>query len=154
MNNVLHTKFGNARLDAYGYYHITSRKEGNMLKKLHKLIFEDFYGMEIPEGYDIHHKNGNRQDNCILNLQLVPHSEHTEEHHSKREISSKLRTSRTMNKTGYFRVRKCPSKSCKQGFTYRYQYYDENKNQKSICSVNLNTLKEKVLAEGLEWIEL
>ena len=153
MNNVLHTKFGNARLDAYGYYHITSRKEGNMLKKLHRLIFEDFYRMEIPTGYDVHHKNGNRQDNCILNLQLVHKSEHTTKHHSKRELSSKLRTSRTMNKTGYFRVRKCINPKCKQGFSWKYQYY-ENKKTKSISSTSLEKLKERVLAKGLEWIKL
>ena len=70
MNEVLHTKFGNAKINCRGYLAITSRKEGNNAKKLHRLMWEDFYG-EIPEGYVIHHKNGNKLDNCILNLQLM-----------------------------------------------------------------------------------
>ena len=75
MTNVLHTKFGNARISDRGYYRITSRNEGNVGKYLHRLIFEDFYGW-IPEGYHVHHKNGNKLDNCIMNLQLIRKDEH------------------------------------------------------------------------------
>ena len=76
---TLHTKFGNARLRPDGYYHITSRKEGNNKKALHRVIFEDFYG-PIPEGYHVHHKDGNSQNNCILNLKLMKSSEHLSLH--------------------------------------------------------------------------
>lgn len=82
MNEVLHTKFGKAkRYDNHdGYYIIISRKEGNDKRKLHHLIWEDFYGCKIPKGYHIHHKNGNKLDNCILNLQLIKASEHAKLH--------------------------------------------------------------------------
>ena len=36
------TKFGKATI-LNGYYRITSTKEGNNNKSLHRLIFEDFY---------------------------------------------------------------------------------------------------------------
>lgn len=34
------------------------------------------------------------------------------------------------------------------------QYYDKNKKRKSLQSVDLDKLKEKVLAKGLEWREI
>lgn len=46
-SEILHTKFGTAKLDEY-YYRITSTKEDNHNKYLHRLIFENFYG-EIPQ---------------------------------------------------------------------------------------------------------
>jgi hypothetical protein len=86
MNEVLHTKFGKAkRYDNHdGYYIIITKKEGNDKRKLHHLIWEDFYGCEIPDGYIIHHKNHNKLDNCILNLQLIKPSEHAALHNQNR----------------------------------------------------------------------
>lgn len=35
----------------------------------------------VPEfGFDIHHKNGNKHDNRIENLEKISHSEHAKEH--------------------------------------------------------------------------
>lgn len=79
IKDTLKTKFGTAKIGDGRYYKITSTKEGNARKLLHRLIWEDFYG-EIPEGYVIHHKNGNKQDNCILNLQLMDEKEHLSLH--------------------------------------------------------------------------
>lgn len=79
IRDTLKTKFGTAKIVDGRYYQITSTKEGNARKLLHRLIWEDFYG-EIPEGYVIHHKNGNKQDNCILNLQLMDGKEHLSLH--------------------------------------------------------------------------
>lgn len=76
------TKFGNANINSRGYYWITSTKEGNCRKLLHRLIWEDFHDCKIPEGYNIHHKNCNKLDNCILNLQLINASEHVRLHNT------------------------------------------------------------------------
>lgn len=86
MNKILHTKFGKAKIydKGDGYYMIISKKEGNDKRKLHHLIWEDFYGCKIPEGYDIHHRNFNKLDNCILNLQLMRHGDHMSLHMSNR----------------------------------------------------------------------
>lgn len=76
---AIQTKYGRAKIGLDGYYRITVRDQGNMNKLLHRLIFEDFYG-DIPEGYVVHHKDGNRANNCILNLQLLSSKEHKRLH--------------------------------------------------------------------------
>lgn len=74
------TKWGNAILTKQGYYQISERKCGYHNKMLHRLIWEDFYGCEVPEGYVIHHRNHIKTDNCILNLQLMRVSDHRKLH--------------------------------------------------------------------------
>ncbi|MBP5784759.1 MAG: hypothetical protein J6W16_04155 [Methanobrevibacter sp.] len=56
------------------------------------------------------------------------------------------------NKTGFFRVTKRKTKT-KQGFTWAYSF-KENNQLNFVSSVNISTLKAKVLANGWEWIEL
>ena len=73
----------------------------------------------------------------------------SEEH--KKKISHSLVLSK--NNTGYFRVCKCNSKNCKQGFNWVYHYYEDGK-RKSITSVDFDKLEEKVKAKGLEWYKL
>lgn len=172
------TKFGNVGIHSNGYFVITSSKEGNHGKLLHRLIYESFWDVSLPPQINIHHKNGNKRDNCILNLEAVPLDEHSALHHIGKKLSDKtknrmseskkgekhpiygktlskdykLKISKTVNSSGIFRVTKRTKKDTKQGFVWVYQYYDGGK-QKSIVSVDLNKLKEKVLAKGLEWIE-
>lgn len=78
-NEVLKTKWGNAKVNAKGYYQITSRKEGYEGQYLHRLIFEAHYG-KIPKGIVIHHLDENPLNNHINNLKAVPLSEHTSMH--------------------------------------------------------------------------
>ncbi|MDR2944054.1 MAG: HNH endonuclease [Methanosarcinales archaeon] len=52
-------------------------KRGNTW--LHRYVWEKSNG-EIPEGYHIHHKNGNCQDNRIENLEMVSPTEHSAKH--------------------------------------------------------------------------
>ena len=145
------TKWGNANINNNGYFVITSSKEGNHNAYLHRLIYEDFYGVNLPKEIHIHHKDNNKTNNCILNLEALPKSEH---HKFKQKLSSKISNSKSKNTTGYFRVTKQPSKSCKQGFSYVYQYFGKNNKRKIISSVDIDKLKEKVLDKGLEWMEL
>lgn len=42
----------------------------------HRLVWIKANG-EIPKGLDVHHINGNKQDNRIENLELIPHGKHT-----------------------------------------------------------------------------
>jgi len=192
MSNKIKTKYGNAYINSNGYYQIIGGN--NKGKKLHRLIWENFYNITIPRGYDLHHINGDKLDNRIQNLQCVEHKTHVRFHalnefeetklkkiksrksrkgvhlsdEHKRSISeskkghevtteTKLKISKELSKhqntNGYFRVYLYKSTNCKQGFIYRYQYYDENGKRKAIQSVDIDKLKEKVLAKGLEWIE-
>ena len=58
---------------------------GNKINKnsktimLHRLIWECVNG-EIPNGYEIHHIDGNKLNNSIHNLELVSIEEHHKEH--------------------------------------------------------------------------
>ena len=56
------------------------------------------------------------------------------------------------NKTGFFRVTKRRTNT-KQGYTWAYSF-KENNQLNFVSSVNISTLKAKVLARGWEWIEL
>ena len=47
----------------------------------HRWIWEQAYG-QIPPEHDIHHINGNRVDNRLENLELLPHGTHTTLHHT------------------------------------------------------------------------
>lgn len=163
ISNKLHTKFGIASLDNNGYYWITSRKEGNHHKFLHRLIWEDFYGFKIPKGFHIHHKNKIRTDNCILNLQLVREYDHQLLHnlgennhwwgknHSK---DTKLKMSSSKNTTGYYRVTKVSNNNYVQGYCWAYQWNDEFGKTHRIKAKTIDELKSRVLNRNLEWIKL
>lgn len=88
--NKIQTIYGIARINNNGYYHITSRKEGNHGKLLHRLIFEDYYG-EISPNTHIHHLDGNPLNNCILNLEAMSKSEHISYHNKGKILSDETR---------------------------------------------------------------
>jgi len=214
MSTTIQTKYGNASEDSYGYYRIHSNEKGNRGEYLHRLIFQEFYG-KIPKGFHIHHKNGNRKDNCILNLQLIRNKDHSALHKPSKETKEKMskahrgknnpmygkkhtnetlkkmseshqgenhplygkhlseewkqkisetkkgttltkehkiKTSKTMNSTGYYRVTKSKQKNAKQGFYWVYKYYEDGK-RRAIYATTIEKLKKKVLDRGFEWIE-
>lgn len=120
---IINTKYGRAKIKSDGYYYITSGKEGNNGKLLHRLIWEDWYQKPVPGGYDIHHINGNKLDNRIQNLQCVESSAHQRFHNkgktlseeTKRKLSEshkgkklseehKRKITESKNTTGVFRV--------------------------------------------------
>lgn len=48
-------------------------------KRLHRVVWEYFNG-EIPEGYHVHHLDGDRSNNDIENLALLPGLDHITAH--------------------------------------------------------------------------
>lgn len=60
-------------LDVNGYY--ASPKQG----KLNRYIWKKFFG-DIPEKHIIHHKDGNKINNAIENLELMEWGEHSRHH--------------------------------------------------------------------------
>lgn len=176
MDETLHTIWGTAKVYD-GYYRITSSKEGNLNKKLHRLIYEDFWGVKLPKEIIIHHKDENKLNNCILNLEAMTKSEHTTHHkvgntnnlgnhhsnetkykQSKSKIgvprSDKLKKKLSLqkNNTGYFRVSK-RKRNNDQGFTWRYRFHELGK-EIVIESKDLEKLKRKVIDKGYEWKSL
>lgn len=68
---------------------------------LHRLLWMVANQAEIPEGYDIHHIDGNRSNNSINNLELIEQSTHRSEH-NKGNINwlGKKHTEETKKKIG------------------------------------------------------
>jgi len=63
-----------------------SKKDG--YKHLHRYIWEKYNG-KIPDGYYIHHKDLNRENNDISNLQMVTLAEHNTIHSTGKKLSKK-----------------------------------------------------------------
>ena len=95
----LKTPFGTAKVDNTGYYRITTSKEGYPLRLLHVLIWENFYGIKKPDGYDIHHKNGDKLDNRIQNLQCIDSGLH-KSYHKKGENHPNWKNYARVNQNG------------------------------------------------------
>ena len=152
---AIETKFGTARLLNDGYYHISSRKEGNNGKLLHRLIFEDYYQIKLTSDDFIHHLDGDKTNNEMWNLVPMTNGEHTNLHHinKKRPLHEKISVSKGHNNSGIFRVGKNKNKTFKQGYTWRY-VWKENGKSNTIVSADINKLKEKVVERGLDWIIL
>jgi hypothetical protein len=73
-------------VNARGYYQITSKSKGHGGKYLHRLIYEAHHG-EIPDGFEIHHLDGNPLNNHIDNLKMINSSEHRSMHNSGKNNS-------------------------------------------------------------------
>lgn len=144
------TRFGLVHKNNKGYY----RTSDNQL--LHRKIWEEFYGQKIPDGMVIHHKDFNPLNNSISNLELMTHEEHLSLHHKGQPIhmNTKLGLSKAKTTTGYFRVNKKPCSNCKQGYIYRYQYFDVDGVRKAITSTSLKKLMLKVQGKNLPWRKL
>ena len=101
MTNVrINTKFGVARKDKRGYYQISSRKEGNKGKLLHRLIFEAFYKIKLPNNIIIHHEDENPSNNEIWNLIPMTQNEHVVLHHKGKLLSKETRKKLSLSKQG------------------------------------------------------
>ena len=61
----------------YKHKRIGGRK--GKMRLAHHLVWEEHNG-EIPEGYEIHHKDNNPQNNHILNLMCLTRQDHLRHH--------------------------------------------------------------------------
>ena len=62
------------KLNKSGYY-----AYGKKGVRLHRVIWEETHG-KIPKGFDIHHKDFNKQNNSIDNLECLSRSDHIRIH--------------------------------------------------------------------------
>ena len=66
------------------YYERGEKRSGKKRTiRLHRAVYEHHFG-PIPEGFDIHHRDGDKRNNSADNLECKPHSEHRA-HHRKDE---------------------------------------------------------------------
>ena len=68
-----HSRLGEITCKCHGY--LVFRRKG-VSYKLHRLAFQ-YMGIEIPEGMQVDHINGNRSDNRWCNLRIVTASENS-----------------------------------------------------------------------------
>ncbi len=64
--------------------------------KIHRKIYIKNYG-PIPEGFDIHHLDGNHQNNHPSNLKAVSLQEHFDIHYSQGDYAAAHRIAQRMN---------------------------------------------------------
>ena len=66
-----------------GYYQCaitTKRQRENVEQRLHRAVWIKYNG-NIPKGYHIHHKDENKDNNNIENLELLSPTEHSKRHY-------------------------------------------------------------------------
>lgn len=63
---------------------------GKGISNLHRARWE-YYRGPIPEGFDVHHKDGNGTNNKMSNLELVERSEHIRQHTLERIARGELK---------------------------------------------------------------
>lgn len=81
-----------ARDDRTGYY--LFHGEGGVGSRLHRDVWT-FYNCEIPKGHEVHHKDHNKGNNDISNLQLLKKGEHSKLHRA--EMTEEEREFRRQN---------------------------------------------------------
>jgi len=161
-SSTINTPWGLANVVSTGYYAITSTREGNCGKLLHRLIFEDYHKCTLLRQGIIHHIDRDKLNNSIDNLELVSLAEHNRKHKTRHrdnywnmedywDLSNKL--SEQKNTTGYLHVYKQVCSRCKQGFTYKYTWREHGK-RKTLESIDIHKLEEKVKAKKLPWKKL
>jgi hypothetical protein len=79
-----------------GYYFVV-RKNFDGQKNLHRYIWVKYYG-KIPDGYQVHHKDKNKENNDISNLELLTNNEHAKRHSYKDDTERYLKQLEHLNK--------------------------------------------------------
>ena len=77
-------------IDKNGYVLVTKQK-GYKHRKFHQYIWMIANQTDIPEGYEIHHIDGNKQNNSIYNLELIEQFKHRSEHKKNRIVSEETK---------------------------------------------------------------
>lgn len=70
-----------SQTNQFGWYFTVVLKDKygkSSTKRIHVLVAEHFIG-EIPKGYHVHHKDGNRQNNVVTNLEIIHPAKHYKE---------------------------------------------------------------------------
>lgn len=98
---------GGKHIDSNGYIliykpeHPYCDSRGYILE--HRLVMEQYIGRFLLPSEDVHHINGNRQDNRIENFQLLTHGQHSTITHTDKIISEKTRNRMRLARLNYYK---------------------------------------------------
>ena len=129
---------------------ICKEKYLNRFEKLYIKLYDAY-----KNGYNMTIGGDNQptsDDNVCQKISLSMIGEKNHFYGKSHTLLSEIEMSKRHNTTGYFRVSK-EKGNYKQGFRWRYQYFDKDGSKKAIKSTNINKLKEKVINLSLPWIE-
>lgn len=106
--------------------------------RIHRLVYEHFIG-EIPKGHKwhIHHKDHNKQNNCVENLELVSSVEHYQKDIDSRDIKGM----NYYNK--YVRPQKIIQKDLQGNFIAMYENAAEASRATGVCARNIKQVAGK-----------
>jgi len=72
----------------YANIYSGSGKENRHSIRVHRLVWQEWAGL-IPEGYYVDHKNANKGDNRLENLQLLTPEENSQKYHKFDKFNKK-----------------------------------------------------------------
>lgn len=71
-------------LDTLGYVVLCSKIWGeDKGRREHRVVMERHLGRKLMTDEIVHHKNGNRLDNSLVNLEVMTRLQHNREHHGQ-----------------------------------------------------------------------
>ena len=88
-----------------------------------------------------------------LMLQLSKEEwEELKKRNRKQNLKKQVNQSKKQNTSGYFRVTKYKCETCKDGYAYVYQYYNDKKEKQRITRADIKKLEQAVKERGLPWL--
>ena len=75
-----------AFVDGKGYICLAN---DNCVRRIHRLIAQSIYGT-IPDGHDVHHIDGDKQNNSPENLEVIDRKTHAHRHVVMRKMAKEI----------------------------------------------------------------
>lgn len=99
---------------------------GTLREFLHRYVYKKYYG-KIPDNYEIHHIDKNKDNNDISNLKLLSCEEHRQLH--SRELTETQRNNLRKNLNDNARLKAIEWHKSEKGSEWHKKHYEETKDK-------------------------